>query len=126
MKDIVEEKKKEMRTNRHLLNTHIAGFAYWDGAEAFASLQIGTILHLQREESNRFDAYAVAVYYNEYKLGYLPRECNKEISKYLDMGYEDIYEVRVCRLNAAAHTEQQVEIVIKIRQCKSNSKDVDY
>ena len=117
MKNQIEE-KRDIRMNRHLLNTHIAGFAYWDGAETFNSLQIGSILHFQREENNRFDAYAVAVYCNEYKLGYLPREHNKEISKYLDMGYDDIYEVRVCRLNAAAHTEQQVEISVKIRRRK--------
>ena len=109
--------EKKNRTNtRHLMNTRIAGFGYWDGAEAFEQLHIGSLLQLVPEFDNRFDPYAVAVYFGEYKLGFLPREDNKEISKYLEMGYGDIYETRITRLNPQEHTEKQVEIVVKIKE----------
>ena len=106
----------KVENKRHLANFHIAGFGYWDGAEAFEQLKIGTLLELRREPDNRFDAYAVAIYFGEYKLGFIPRDENREISKYLEMGYGDIYETRIIRLSPQEHTEQQVEVTVKIKR----------
>ncbi len=108
------EKKREMK--RHLANFHIAGFGYWDGCEAFEHLKIGTRLDLVREDDNAFDPYAVAIYYKDLKLGFIPRADNKEISKYLDMGWENLYEVRVTRVTPDVHPEEQVEVVVHIKR----------
>ena len=99
----------------HLTNFHIAGFGYWEGCEAFERLKIGTKLDLVREENNPFDPYAVAIYYGDYKLGFIPRGDNHDISKYMDMGLEDIYDVRITRLTPDAHPEQQVEVIVNIK-----------
>ena len=80
----------------------------------FRHLKIGTKLELVREVDNQFDPYAVAIYYEDYKLGYIPRGSNHDISKYLDMGLEDIYEVRVTRITPDVHPEQQVEVIVNI------------
>ena len=109
-----KENRQEMK--RHLANFHIAGFAYWDGSEAFEHLKIGTKLDLVREEDNRFDPYAVAIYYKDLKLGFIPPASNQEISKYLDMGWGDLYEVRVTRVSPDAHPESQVEVVVHIKR----------
>jgi hypothetical protein len=102
----------------HLMNCHIAGFGYWEGCEAFEHLKIGTKLDLVREEDNPFDPYAVAIYYGEYKLGFIPRGSNHDISKYLDMGLADIYDVRITRITPDVHPEQQVEIIVYIKTQK--------
>lgn len=99
----------------HLDNFHIAGFSYWDGCEAFNKLHIGTKLDLVREEDNKFDPYAVAIYYEDYKLGFIPRGSNHDISKYLDMGLADIYDVRITRITPDDHPENQVEVIVKIK-----------
>ena len=99
----------------HLDNFKIAGFGFWNGCEAFENLKIGTKLRLVREEDNKFDPYAVAIYYEDFKLGFIPRGSNHDISKYLDMGLEDIYEVRITRITPDVHPEQQVEVIIYIR-----------
>ena len=88
--------------------------AAWEGCEAFDQLKIGTKLELVREEDNAFDPYAVAIYYNDYKLGFIPRAHNHDISKYLDMGLHDIYEVRITRLTPDVQPEQQVEVIVNI------------
>ena len=108
---------KEDKTAKrvHLDNFHIAGFGYWEGCEAFEHLKIGTKLELVREEDNRFDPYAVAIYYGEYKLGFIPRGSNHDISKYLDMGLEDIFDVRITRITPDVHPEQQVEVIVYIK-----------
>lgn len=99
----------------HLDNFHIAGFSYWDGCEAFENLKIGAQLELVREEDNPFDPYAVAIYQGEYKLGFVPRGHNHDISKYLDMGLNDIYDVHISRITPDVHPEQQVEIIVYIK-----------
>ncbi|MCQ2284043.1 MAG: HIRAN domain-containing protein [Bacteroidales bacterium] len=100
---------------RHLLTSHIAGFSYWDGAEAFSELKIGTTLKLVREPDNKFDPYAVAIYYEDYKLGFIPRDSNHEISKYLEMGYGGIYDVRINRISPESHPEDQIGFIIRIK-----------
>ena len=107
-------KENRLLQKVHLTNFHIAGFSYWDGCEAFEHLRIGTKLDLVREEDNRFDPYAVAIYYEDYKLGFIPRGCNHDISNYLDMGLADIYDVRITRITPDAHPENQVEVIVKI------------
>ena len=107
-------KTKELK-KVHLSSFHIAGFGYWDGCEAFESLKIGTKLELVREDDNPFDPYAVAIYYGEYKLGFIPRGNNHDISKYLDMGLGDIYEVRITRITPDVHPEQQVEVIVYVK-----------
>ena len=99
----------------HLTNFHIAGFGYWEGCEAFEHLKTGTCLELVREEDNRFDPYAVAIYYREWKLGFIPRGSNHDISKYLDMGLDDIFEVRITRITPDVHPEQQVEVIVYLK-----------
>ena len=98
----------------HLTNFHIAGFGFWEGCEAFSKLKIGSRLELVREPDNAFDPYAVAIYYGDFKLGFIPRGENHDISKYLDMGLTGIYEVRITRITPDVHPEQQVEVVVNI------------
>ena len=99
----------------HLANFNIAGFSYWDGCEAFGQLKIGTKLKLVRETGNAFDFYAVAIYFGDFKLGYIPRGENHEISKYLDMGLEHIYECRITRLTPDTRPENQVEVIVYVK-----------
>ena len=107
---------REERKKAHLTNFNIAGFSYWDGPEAWERLHIGTRLQLVRELDNAFDPYAVAIYLEGLKLGFIPRGENHDISKYLDMGWNDLYEVRVQKLDPAAHTEHQVEVIVYVRK----------
>ena len=99
----------------HLDIFHIAAFTYNEGYEAFEYLKVGTELDLVREPGNPYDPYAVAIYYQEYKLGFIPRGSNREISKYLDMGLEDIYDVRIKRISPDEHPENQVEVIVYIK-----------
>jgi len=105
---------QEEITKIHLSNFHIAGFGYWQGCEAFANLHIGTELNLVREQDNRFDPYAVAIYHCGLKLGYIPRLQNHDISKYLDMGWREMFEVRITRITPDAHPESQIEVILYV------------
>ena len=108
------EKRTEQR--KHFLHCNIAGFTYWDGCIAFDELKIGTKLELVREEDNKYDPEAVALYYNDQKLGYIPGNLNESISKFIDMGHQDIFEVVICRIDEDAHPEHQVHVNIYIKR----------
>ncbi len=108
------EKKTEMR--KHFLHCNIAGFTYCDGCIVFGELEIGSELKLVREAENKHDPDAVAVYYNDVQLGFIPSSENETISKLLDMGYEDIFEVRVSRLCKEAHPESQVFVNVYLKR----------
>ena len=65
--------KRNQTMRRHWINFDIAGFSYYDGCMVLNELKPGMQLQLVNEENNKFDPYAVAVYYNDYKLGFIPR-----------------------------------------------------
>lgn len=100
------------KIERHIGNFNIAGFTYWDGCIALDKLRIGARLRLERESENRFDPYAVAIYFGEYKLGYIPEGSNRVVSQLMDLGYGEIFDMRVQRLQLDAHPEKQVSVVL--------------
>ena len=105
---------------------HLAGRQYWDVDDVWDELHVGTCLELKRDLENRHDVNAVAVVYHtideqtgeteEYMLGYIPREENETIAQLLEMGWEDIVECRISKLNPDAHYENQIRLTIRIRR----------
>lgn len=97
----------------HLAHFDIAGFTYYDGVLAFKKLKIGKELRLELEEDNKYDCRAVAIYYKNYKLGFVPRTENRIFYKLLKIGM-DVLEVRVQRINKSANPENQVGVLVHL------------
>lgn len=104
-------KKKIKR--EHLNHFPISGFTYYEGALAFNELEIGSPLRLEAEPENKYDARAVAIYYKEYKLGFIPRRENRIIYKLLEIGFTQ-FEIHVQQLDKQAHPEEQVGVVVHL------------
>jgi hypothetical protein len=102
--------------DRHFANFHIAGFTYYNGVDVFENLKIGAELMLKAEPENRFDPNAVAIYYQEEKLGFVPRKENPMLHKFLNLGYSDIFEVKISQVLPEAHPEQQIRVVVRIKE----------
>ena len=105
----------------------MAGRQYHDVDEVWEELHVGTLLELERDLDNRYDKNAVAVIYSngvdeetgekdEYLLGYIPSDENEEISQLLEMGWNDIFECRISKMNPDAHYENQIRLTIRIRR----------
>lgn len=101
---------KNKQVKEHLAHFNIAGFSYYDGAEAFHELKMGERLDISLDPENRYDPHAVAVTYKDYKLGYIPKADNEIFFKLLTVGIKNIV-VRVQRLDATEHPEQQVWVI---------------
>ena len=106
--------------SRNILDCHIAGFTYYDGLDVIEQLKLGTQVTLMAEPSNPHDPEAVAIYYENTKLGYVPQAKNSIVSQLLYFGYSDIIDARINNHNPEANTENQFRIVIKI---KDNRKE---
>ena len=108
----MEAKKK------FFMDCHLAGRKYHDADEVWDKLKVGTVLQLQRDLENRHDMDAVAVIYHndDYCIGYIPREDNETIASILEMGWKDVFECRISKINPDAHPEYQIHLTIKIKR----------
>ena len=102
--------------DRHFANFHIAGFTYYYGADVFEALKIGTPLSLKAEPENPYDPEAVAIYYQEEKIGFVPRRENELLRKFLNLGYADMFEVKIIQISPDTHPERQVRVVVRIKE----------
>ena len=81
------KKQKEL-----FLSCNVAGFAHYEGCIVFSELQIGTKLHLVREDENAYDHDAVAIFYGDTHIGYVPSAKNEQLATMLDLGHENLFE----------------------------------
>ena len=100
---------------RHFNHFNIAGFTYYEGPVVFDQLKIGTQLSLRQEEDNRYDAHAVAVYLGDNKLGFVPRTENNAISKLLECGYPNLFEVYIQKIDERENPENQVHVIVYLK-----------
>lgn len=104
----------------YFMDCHLAGRMYHDADEVWNDLKVGTILKLERDLENRYDMNAVMVVYEkdgeEFKIGYIPRGENETLAKFLEMGWNNIFECRICKINEDAHPEMQINLTIKIKR----------
>lgn len=104
---------KAKARREHIVQFYIAGFTYYNGAFIFNELKIGTILKLVPEFENPFDKHAIALYFGDEKIGFIPRSENYIICKFLKLGY-NIFTAVVQQVDPHARPEQQVMVSIFI------------
>lgn len=101
--------------SRNLLECHIAGFAYYDGLDVISKLNLGVPVTLKAEPDNPHDPDAVAIYYENVKLGYVPQVKNLIIGGLLYFGYDEFVEARINCHTPDADPERQFRIVVRLK-----------
>ncbi|WP_440897477.1 HIRAN domain-containing protein [Amphibacillus sp. Q70] len=107
-------KEHSYERSRHLMDFHVAGFAYYDGLDVIDELTLGKHVELIPESDNPYDPEAVAIFYNDRKIGYVPKDKNDLLSKLLYFGHADIFDSRIQYINKETHPERQFRVVVKI------------
>lgn len=116
------------KMKKYFMDCHLAGILYHEANEVWEQLKPGTRLRLVRELDNRHDPNAVAVVYDdkeneeEVLIGYIPRTDNEVVALLLEMGWNHLFDCRIRQINPEAHPEQQIQLVIKVKRNKENSK----
>ena len=106
--------------NRMLFNSNLAGFSHWEGALVADQLEVGTKLDMVCEFDNPYDADAIALYYKDTKLGYIPRELNSVLAQLLYFGH-NIFECVVIKKDLSETPEHQFDIAVYITDNRDNS-----
>jgi hypothetical protein len=95
-----------------LQESPLAGFDYYQGENIWPHLQEGEPLQLIREPENQYDKRAVALYWNEHKLGFLPRRENITIAQMLDRGTP--CTARIIRLRETANPWGRIRVAVSL------------
>lgn len=98
------------------LSCNVAAFSHYKGAEVFDLLKADKKIRLAREMDNKYDSNAVAVYFGDTHIGYIPKQLNADLAKLLDMGYADCFETRIESVDPQVHPEQQIQIKIYLKR----------
>ena len=90
----------------------IAGFQFHGGEAVWPSLSVGAKLNLVRESANPHDDNAVAVYFHNEQLGYVPRTENAAIAQMFDRG--ESLEARISKLLVDEDPWERVFISVSV------------
>ena len=101
--------------SRYLMDFHLAAFTYNDGLDVIDDLKLGAPVLLKAEPENSYDPQAVAIFFDDVKIGYVPSTQNAVLSKLLYFGHGDIFEARIQMVKADNHPERQFRVVVKIK-----------
>ena len=96
-------------------NFKIAGTEYYEALFVIESIKVGDKLNL-KIENNIYDEYAVAIYYKDKKLGYIPRSSNYSISMILKSGW-NIFDAYIQKVD---RDKLDIQVAVFIR--KGNEK----
>lgn len=69
-----------------VLETIVAGTSFRKLKDVEPQLNVQVKLELKREPDNEYDEFAIALYFEKNKIGYIPRESNEVIARLLDAG----------------------------------------
>lgn len=91
-----------------LSSPYLAGSRYHQGFEIVTQLRENILLTLKREPTNAHDCYAIEVFQNNTKLGYLPRAENKVIARLMDQGVA--VKARILKVEPEVYAYRKVKM----------------
>ncbi len=92
---------------------NMAGGNYYELPIVFQKLKIGKKLRLVSEPDNRYDEFAVAIYFKDHKIGFVPRNSNRKLALLLKAGV-DVFDARVQSIHPEEHPANQLDVVLYI------------
>ena len=91
-----------------VINFYIAGYQYHQGHKIEYMLKPGGMLEMKREPQNHHDHQAIALYFEDKKIGYVPSVDNEILANMLDNNIA--LQARIASVSPAYPTWERVEI----------------
>ncbi|MDD6730760.1 MAG: HIRAN domain-containing protein [Eggerthellaceae bacterium] len=88
----------------------VAGMRYYDGLLVLGEMKPGDEIALVPEFDNHYDDNAIALYYHDRMIGYVPRAVNAIPAQLLRFGHSDVFECRVLAVDTDADTYDQLHV----------------
>ncbi len=96
-----------------LLQANVAGFRYYRGEKVWPRIHPGDTITLRREPHNPHDRKAIALYWHDEKLGYIPRADNSVIANLLDQGATLKASIR--KKNSSPNPWERLELRVEMK-----------
>ena len=105
--------KLEAKTinKQKLLQCFVAGFRYYNGPQLLDKMEIGDTIKLVREPNNKYDNKAIALYFQNNKIGFIPQMDNQVICNMMDANLLEL-QAEISYVNPKKDTWEQVEIIV--------------
>lgn len=97
---------------------HIRGFQHWDGSLVLNDMEVGAVLDLVAEPDNPHDPQAIAIYFKDSKLGYVPVGESEMLAVMFYYGHANAFEARVLQIDKDADPWEQVRVGIFVRDAR--------
>ena len=102
-----------------LMDCRVAGAQYQSLDNVKKLLYHRAPLKLVREQHNKHDEYAVAIYFEDddnrsYKIGYVPRSLSRVIAVIMDAGWSDIFEAEIDGFKMSANKTENIDMSIYV------------
>ena len=96
-----------------LLDIEVAGTGYCEQMnEIYPKLQNGIVLQMCRDPQNKYDKRAIGIYFEQIRIGWVPRTMNTILSRLMDAG--KVFFCRVTELSEQSADNPWKHIACKI------------
>ena len=89
----------------------MAGFRYYNGPQLINKMEIGDTIKLVREPNNKYDNKAIALYFQNNKIGFIPQMDNQVICNMMDANMI-LLNAEISYVNPKKDSWEQLEIIV--------------
>ncbi|MCC6683619.1 MAG: HIRAN domain-containing protein [Bacteroidia bacterium] len=104
----------------YLLQCFVAGFRHYKGMELLDKMEVNDFIELRREPDNEYDEFAVALYWQQEKIGFLPADFNETIARLIDAEALPLLAV-ITHLNREVKPWENVVVAVYFLQKENTS-----
>ena len=106
----IEVSCQKARTKIPVQEFMLAGYQYHRADGVWSFLQVGEALRLKREPYNQYDPDAIAVYFKNDMLGFIPSSENQLLAQMMDQG--ESLEASIIQLLPGSKAERGVKLSV--------------
>lgn len=107
-------------TKFYLLQCFVAGFRFYEGVKLLPEMKTGDLLYLKREPNNEHDSKAIALYWKNIKIGFVPADVNEMLARLID-GEALTLHAEITHINAEAKEWEHIHFAIYFLKEKKNT-----
>lgn len=100
-------------TKLYLLQCFVRGLRFYEGPKLLQQMKPGDLLEMVRESNNEHDGCAIALHFNNKKIGYIPAEQNELLSRLMDAKVIELL-AEITHLEPSAAAWENVHVAVYI------------
>lgn len=97
----------------YLLQCFVRGFQYYHGPQIIDEINKSGLLEMVREPQNKYDKNAVALHFNNQKIGFIPMESNEMLAVLLDTGLLTL-QAEITHIEKRAMDWEKIHVAIYV------------